>query len=614
MQRQWEAATGHYQQALHHKPDLVIAHNALGLVLQSQGLLPASYEHFQQALSLNPNFAEAYNNLGITLEKLGQLPAAIALFQQALTLRPDLVEAHTNLGNTLELQGRYAEAAECHRQAIAQRPNFAAAYMNLGLVLHKLSQLSEAAAVHQQAIALNPHLAGAYSNLGLTLHAQGLVAEAIQCYQRTLEIDPEFEVARSNLLHCLLFSPDHSPTEQVTEAHHWATRHGLVPASPPPSSLPDPNRPLRVGYVSPDFCTHSVSYFIEPILAHHNPQIVETVCYAQVYRPDAVTQRLQQAAGKWHFTLGWNDTQLIEQIQADGIDILVDLAGHTANNRLRVFAHQPAPLQISYLGYPATTGLTQMDYRLTDAWADPVGQTEDLYTEKLVRLPHCFLCYQPFASAPEVAPLPALSAGRITFGSFNHLAKMQPKVIALWAEILTALPTAQIMLKNGSLDDPATRDRCRQLFEAQGIDAQRVQLVGFLPASQDHLGLYNQIDIGLDTFPYNGTTTTCEALWMGVPVITLAGTVHVERVGMSLLSAVELTDLVTTSPTAYLAKAVELAQNLEKLAQWRTTLRQRLVNSTLCDPPRFVHSLEQTYRQLWQSWCQEQSPRQPQDS
>jgi predicted O-linked N-acetylglucosamine transferase (SPINDLY family) len=305
---------------------------------------------------------------------------------------------------------------------------------------------------------------------------------------------------------------------------------------------------------------------------------------------------------RWFSTIGESDDRVAQQVYADQVDILVDLAGHTVNNRLRVLALKPAPVQVTYLGYPSTTGLSQINYRFTDQWADPPGHSDPLYTEKLIRLPHSFLCYQAPEDAPEVAALPSLSSGYITFGSFNTIQKVNEEVIALWSKLLTAIPSAHLLLKCKSFSDRSTMTRYRDQFTTYGINPERLNLVGHQQATQDHLSLYHQVDIALDPFPYNGTTTTCEALWMGVPVITLAGNSHVSRVGVSLLKAVDLPDLIAATPENYVDKAIALAKDLEQLAQLRGNLRLQMAQSPLCNASQFVNGLEQVYRQLWQHW------------
>jgi predicted O-linked N-acetylglucosamine transferase (SPINDLY family) len=321
-----------------------------------------------------------------------------------------------------------------------------------------------------------------------------------------------------------------------------------------------------------------------------------------------VTERLQNYGYPWRSLLELGDTTAAEQIRADSIDILIDLAGHTGDNRLPLFALKPAPIQITYLGYPSSTGLRQIDYRLVDHHTDPPGLTEHLHTEKLLRLPNCFLCYQPESTAPEVNPLPAIANGYITFGSFNNLAKISSKTLELWIKLLQALPTSHLLLKNVSFRDELTLAQCIRNFTDQGIDPERLDFRRPISGQRDHLAHYHEIDVGLDSFPYHGTTTTCEALWMGVPVVSLAGGSHVSRVGVSLLSVVGLESLITSTPTEFVDCAIQLSSDLQNLAQLRANLRQQVANSPLCDGLGFVRNLEATYRQVWQTWCSSTIP------
>lgn len=363
---------------------------------------------------------------------------------------------------------------------------------------------------------------------------------------------------------------------------------------------------LKIGYVSSDFRTHSVSYFFEPLLQAHDKDVVEVYCYSGGQRPDATTVRLQALAHAWRDIGAMTDAQAAEQIYADGIDILVDLNGHTAQNRLRVFAHKPAPIQVTYLGYPDTTGLRTMDYRITDAWSDPPGD-EVYYTEKLIRLEGCFLCYRPPDDAPPVATLPALKQGFITFGSFNARAKINEEVITLWSRLLQDIPTSRLLIKNPSLTCSVTRDYLYEQFKTQGITRERVELRGLARSTQDHLATYADIDIALDTFPYNGTTTTCEAMWMGVPVVTLAGDAHIGRVGVSLLHTVGQEDLISRNQDEYLRLARSLAEDRTRLANLRGELRQRMAASPLCDAQAFARKVEASYRDIW-SICLSDKP------
>ena len=364
-----------------------------------------------------------------------------------------------------------------------------------------------------------------------------------------------------------------------------------------------PERRLRVGYVSPNFHQHSVAYFIEAVIASHDRSAYEIICYSDVARPDSVTDRIKSLTGSWRDILGMSHEQAAGLIRSDQIDILVDLAGHTAGNRMLLFARKPAPVQVTYLGYPSTTGLTTMDYRITDRFADPPGQTDHLHTEELVHLPQGFLCYKPPGQTPDVADLPFIASGGITFGSFNHLAKITPEVVRLWSNILNSLPDAQIILKAKPLFDMGTQQLLREMFVQNGVSPARLTLTGHAQSMSEHLELYHRIDIGLDTFPYNGTTTTCEAMWMGVPVVTLAGETHASRVGASILSNVGLPELIAGSPEEYLKKGVQLANDLERLQGMRANLRPMMERSPLMDANGFTRSLEAAYRQMWHRWC-----------
>jgi predicted O-linked N-acetylglucosamine transferase (SPINDLY family) len=364
----------------------------------------------------------------------------------------------------------------------------------------------------------------------------------------------------------------------------------------------DPERKLRIGYVSPDLCAHVVSRFIAPVLARHDRDAFEVYCYAEVAAPDEITTMLRGYANGWRDTVGEPDEHLAEAIRQDGIDILVDLAGHSASNRLLVFARKPAPVQITYLGYAATTGMTAMDYRLTDALADPPGMTEQFHSERLIRLPKCAWCYNKLADGPGVSELPASKAGHVTFCSFNNFAKVNEPLLRLWGRILQSVPGSRLLIKANALDSPSTQQRVRDWASGAGIDQNRLDLCGWLSLAE-HYARYGQVDIALDTFPYHGTTMTCEALWMGVPVVTLAGGSHLSRVGVSLLTNVGLPELVAESADDYVRIAADLGGDLSRLRGMRATLRKRMEDSPLLDAAGFTKNLEAAYRQAWRQWC-----------
>jgi predicted O-linked N-acetylglucosamine transferase (SPINDLY family) len=364
-----------------------------------------------------------------------------------------------------------------------------------------------------------------------------------------------------------------------------------------------------VGYVSIDFRRHSVAYFLEPILAAHNRESFEVFCYADVPVPDDATERLRRHANHWREIGGRSDAEIAELVRNDGIDILVDLVGHTASRLLRVFARKPAPIQISYLGYPGTTGLSSIDYRLTDALTDPVGITERHHTEKLVRLEDSAWCYRPPAEAPPIAQPPFATRGVVTFGSFNMLPKISPQMIELWAKILAATAGSRMVVKTRSFSDEPSRQRVAALFRRAGVDPSRLDLRSRTEAQVGHLADYGNIDIELDTFPYNGTTIICESLWMGVPVVTLAGQTHVSRVGLSLLSNVGLQDLAAKTPDDYVRIATGLAGDPKRLMELRATMRQRMLQSPLLNEARFTRGVESVYRMMWQAWCSQRLTR-----
>lgn len=545
------------------------AHYNLGVALRDQGKFAEAIVAFQAALRLKPDYADAYENMGFAFLSLKQLDETIAAFEATLRFYPGKPELHSNLGSVYQAKGL----------------------------------LQKAEASYRQVLRLNPSADVVYENLGSTLSVQGRHEEALACFREGLRRKPGNAYVHSNLLLTLNYLPDKDPFEILEEHRAWGSAHPCAGSSTAEfANTRDPARRLRIGYLSPDFRSHSVAYYVEPLLRAHDRSVVEVYCYANVLRPDDTTQRLRSLADIWRDISAMSDNQVIDQIRSDGIDVLIDLAGHTGANRLWLFACRPAPVQVTYLGYPNTTGLSTMDYRITDFLADPEGQ-EKFYTEKLLRLPSCFLCYQPPVEAPEVVPLSANKTGRVTFGSFNNLAKINFQTIRLWSEILRAVPESRLLLKNHSLADPATRERYLAMFREQGVLSDRIELVGTVSSSAEHLALYGKVDVALDTFPYNGTTTTCEALWMGVPVITLVGHAHAGRVGLSLLTAVGLRELAAETAEEYVTRAAALAADLGSLSALRASLRERMRASRLCDAAAFAGTVEAAYREIWRRWC-----------
>jgi predicted O-linked N-acetylglucosamine transferase (SPINDLY family) len=557
--------------------------------------------YLQQALRLRPQFPEACNNLGNALLILGQVDEALANYRHAVQLKPDYPDPWNNAGVVLLDQGKLTEAATHIQQALRLRPEYAEAHNNLANVLKEQGLLDEAETHYREALRLRPSYAEAVYNLALALEQQGRVEEAVACHRQASVLQPDNARFHSGLLLPLTYLPDLAPQTLFEEHRRWAERHAaaLTAAAPAHTNDRNPDRVLRVGYISADLREHPVGFFLEPILAHLDRSHFRVTCYAGVGRPDTVTHRLQVRAAAWRDVVGQSDERVAEMIRADGIDILVDLAGHTAGRRLLVLARKPAPVQVTHFGYPNTTGLAAVDYRITDPHADPPGQTEAWHTEELVRLPEVAWCYQPQAAA-EVGPLPALAAGRLTFGSLNNLAKINPQVIALWSRLLQAVPGSRLLLLTGV--GPQTDQRLRDQFRSHGIDGERIHMLGRLPRRQ-YLDLYQQIDVGLDPFPYNGGVTTCDALWMGVPVITLAGNAYVSRQGVSMLSNLGMPDWIAKTPEDCVALASRWAGDLEGLRAVRAGLRDRMRDSPLCNGERFTRRLEDAYRAMWRRFC-----------
>lgn len=574
----------------------------------------------RQALALEPTHAEALNNLGLALFNLGQLADAITYYRQALMQNPTYIEAQHNLGIAFHQYGAIDDAIACYQQTVKLNPNYYKAYNNLGIAYRDSGKLSESWACYQKALAIHPHYPEAYVGLGNLYKDQARLPEALQCYRQALAIKPTSVMAHDNLLLALHYTDEVTAAAIFAEHQHFGQHQvsaqlaGGKTGTSTPAVFPflkafvndrHPQRCLKIGYVSADFYKHSVAYFIEPLLSQHDHSQFEVYCYYNDAKSDDITARLQQYADHWLNCVGMPDAALAEMIRQAQLDILVDLGGHTNKNRLLTFARKPAPIQVTYLGYPDTTGLTTVDYRLTDHYADPEGVSDQLSTETLVRLPSSYFCYQPYTRSPTVTELPSLKNGVITFGSFNNSAKWSPTALALWAQVLHAVPHSQLLLKANSylFNDESMRASFIDRFAQLGIPATRLILRDRLTDTVEHLATYQQVDIGVDSYPYNGATTTCEALWMGVPVVTLVGTTHAARTGLSILTAAGLSELVAWTPAEYVAICVKLAADPEYLQALRRDLRSRLQASPLLDAVTLTREVEAQYRQMWVKWC-----------
>lgn len=600
-QARLDEAAASYRRAIQIRPDYARAHNNLANVLERQGELEQAVEGFRQAIALSPDFVEAYDNLGIALQKQDKLDEAIALYHQAIQIKPDSVKAYTSLGDALYARGRVHEAIAACRQAIALDPDYADACNSLCNMLREIGQLDEAVAFGRHASALKLDDARISTNLGNSLQAQGRLDEAIACYRQALSRNPDSAVAFSNLLYTLQFVDTISPAEAFREHRRYAEyfETPLKSGWQPHANSRDPARRLKIGYVSADFFNHAVAFFIEPVLAAHDKSQVEVFCYYNHTRVDEHTRRIRECADHWLTCAHLSDDQLAARIRADGIDILIDLSGHTGSNRLPVFARKPAPVQATWIGYVGSTGLTAMDYRLTNAEVDPPGLTERYHTETLVRIPDTGIAYRPEPGCPPVNALPALDSDVFTFASLNNLIKISPSVIRLWRRILDALPQARLMLGNAS--DSGTRERVLAQFAQGGIASERLIVLPRMPFA-DYLALHHRIDVALDPFPYNGGTTTMHALWMGIPVITLAGEQMVSRCAVPLLARVGLDDFITHSEDAYLQRAIRCADDLPALDRIRQSIRPRM-NDANQDARAVTRHIEAAYRAMWQTWC-----------
>ena len=569
------------------------------------GRLDAALELVRAAIASNPSNAGYFNDLGSMQRTQGKNEDAIASYRQSLARDPAHAGVHYNLANALRAQRDLNAAASSYSAAIAAQPDFADAHFHLGNVLAEQGQVEAAADRFQATVAIRPDHAGAFYNLGNARTGQGRLDEAVAAYRQAITIDPEFSEAHSNLLCTLQYMETVAPKEAFAEALRFAQRHEAPRRghwAPHPNPR-DPNRRLKVGYVSADFRRHSVACFAESLLEHHDRTQVEVFCYYNNTGADAVTQRFIALADHWVPCRDLDDASLAARVGQDGIDILVDLAGHTAHHRLLTFARKPAPVQVAYLGYPATTGLTAIDYRITDVHADPPDAGNEFYTERLLRLPGTFLCYRPPETSIAVQATPALRNGYVTFGSFNALPKITPRVVALWSHILLTLPTARLFLKSAGFERTGTRERFFGMLESHGVAPGRITLAGKDASFDLHLSRYHEVDIGLDPFPYNGTTTTFEAMWMGVPTVTLCGDRHATRVGASLLAKAGVSEFIAHSEEMYARIASQAAGDIGELDVLRRRIRGNLLSSPLLDAAGLAKQIESAYRNIWQRWC-----------
>lgn len=572
-----------------------------------QHLLAAIYQSGQrwgeaqvaidQALKLEPRNAKMLFTAAGIAAAAGQMDQAAAHYRAAVKVQPDLVEAWFNLGNTLRDGGRLSEALEAYQAAIKGRPHFVEALCNAGDVLRQMSRYSEAVALYRQALAIQPGNGAIHSKLGLGLQRLSLLDEALAAFQRASELSPQDAQAFSNWLLASQYHPDLSRAELLARHRAFAERFEVPQADRRFSHEAwswQPPRRLRIGYVSPDLRKHSVAQFAEPVICHHDVARFEVHAYYSNAHRDEVTERIRSRIEHWHDVGHLSDDALAQQIHADGIDILVGLSGHTAGNRLVMFARKPAPIQVTWLGYPGTTGLTAMDYRLTDACLDPVGASEADYTESLVRLP-TYSYFTPPQGAPDVGELPALTSGRVTFACLNNTSKINARVLQVWAQVLKAVPDSRLII--GNANEAAWSDWVLTQLRSHGIEAERVVMRPRLGLAE-YLALHQEIDLALDPFPWNGGTTTMLGLWMGVPVITFAGERPASRLGLSSLHYAGLAEMAAESIDGYVRQAIDWASDLPRLSALRQSLRARMQAAVDHPQADVVVAVERAYEDM----------------
>jgi predicted O-linked N-acetylglucosamine transferase (SPINDLY family) len=601
-----EEAEASFRRVVHLQPGYAEGHYLLGNTLVVRGKLDEAEACLRRAISLLPTLAQAHDNLGNVLQSRGMLDASAECYRRAVELSPDLAGAHNNLGVIRLSQGRTDEAEACFRQSLEIRPDQAAVRNNLGTIWMARTKLDEAAGCFQRALEFDPNFADAHNNLGLVRLNQGLQDEAITCYRRALERKPDYADAYDNLLYSLYFSTEYDAAAIYREHVQWAERFEQpgLPSRPADVDL-TPGRRLRVGYVSPNFRTHPVGRFMLPILEAHDHDRFEVFSYSLLDTPDALTERCRRASDVWRDVAGRSTEELAEVVRRDRIDVLVDLTMHMSNNYLSTFARKPAPVQMTYLAYCGTTGLRAIDYRLTDPFLDPPGRDEAYYSEHSIRLPETYWCYRPMAEAPPVAPPPAETAGHVTFGCLNNFCKVTPPTLTAWVRILQSLPESRLLLH---AQEGNHRQRVYGELAAHGVSPDRLTFVGVQPPTE-YFRLYNRIDVALDPFPYGGGTTSCDALVMGVPVVSLAGTTAVGRGGRSILSNVGLADFVANHVNEYVTIATELGCDPPRLTSLRRELRGRMQSSPLMNAPRFTRHVERAYLRAWEIFAMGGEPR-----
>lgn len=591
-----------YRRAVDAAPGYAKAHLNLGIGLEAIGDADGAIKSHEAALAIDPADPYASYNLAKLLYVRGELARAEQLLHAALERKPDFPEAYVALSNVYESQGNLTGAVSAVETALKQRPDYVGAWHNYGVILRRLERRSEAETALRRTIEIDPTYMPALRILGIMLRGESRIDEALEVFGAARKLAPESFYQESEELHTLNLSD--TVSDEALFARHLSFGARLEKAFPPRfarfRNSRDPQRRLRIGYVSSDFRLHPLAMFAIPLLERHDRSAVEVFCYSTGSISDDVTRQVQRRADVWRDAAMLSDQELADTINRDAIDVLIDLTGHGGDGRLAVFAQQPSPVQATWLGYLNTTGLTRIQYRLCDAYTDPPGMTEHLHTETLVRLPHSQWCYRPLLSIDLASEPPFKRNGFITFGSFNNLPKLTPTVRRLWCEILARLPDSRLVVVG--VGEGRARERLILDFREAGIAASRLTIAPHV-LLDEYFRWFNAADIALDTMPYSGGTTTCDTLWMGVPVVTCPGTRSVSRSAASILSTVDLSEWIAATPEDYVRLAVEFAREGNAITQLRESLRQRMRKSPVMDEPRFVRDVEVAYRYMWRTWC-----------
>ncbi|HEY3308659.1 MAG TPA: tetratricopeptide repeat protein [Desulfuromonadaceae bacterium] len=576
------------------------------VALYSAGQYAQSLAVYESILSEFPENLRALHGIGVVLHKMGRSDGGIASIRKALDLKPDFASAYNNLGNIYYEELKYVAAEDCYQHLVKLEPDNDVAYKNLALALLKSGRLDEALNACVRALEIDPRQSENHMLMGDIYAGRGDAEQALRKYSSVFESAPCSSDAHTNILFTMNFLSRVTQLAIYRESRRWGKLHAAGRyIRRPHLNSPVPGRRLRIGYVSGDFKLHPVSYHLEPVVKYHDRENFEIYLYSNLYRFDEMTRKLKDFSDHWRNIESLSDEQVDEMIRLDGIDILVDLSGHTSLNRLLVFARKPAPVQVSWIGYFNTIGMLAIDYLISDAITVTPGE-ERWFCEQIVRLPDGRFCYEPPDYAPEVAPLPALSNGFITFGSFNKLTKITPETVLLWCSVLNSVPNSRLVLKTMALGTDSVRNHFLEQFKQNGVDANRIE-VRKVSTHPQMLAEYGDIDIAFDTFPFNSGATTCEALWMGVPVVTMTCKTPISRQSTSLLASCGLAEMLSAdSQTDFIHIVQNLATNIDALAELRASLRDRLSTSPLCDGALFSRNLEQAYRKIWHDWCRKQ--------